>query len=131
MGNETVFLGTGRRKSSVARVRIREGSGDILVNGREFKEYFARDQERVDILQVLQAVDSEGKLDVICRVNGGGYTGQSGAVRLGLSRALTSMNADLRETLHEGGFLTRDSRMKERKKYGLRGARRGCQFSKR
>lgn len=131
MGNETVFLGTGRRKSSVARVRIREGSGDILVNGREFKEYFARDQERVDILQVLQAVDSEGKLDVICRVNGGGYTGQSGAVRLGLSRALTSMNADLRETLHEGGFLTRDSRMKERKKYGLRGARRGFQFSKR
>ena len=131
MGNETVFLGTGRRKSSVARVRIREGSGDILVNGREFKEYFARDQERVDILQVLKAVDSEGKLDVICRVNGGGYTGQSGAVRLGLSRALTSMNADLRETLHEGGFLTRDSRMKERKKYGLRGARRGFQFSKR
>ena len=132
MTTETIeYRGTGRRKSSVARVRIREGTGDILINGREFQEYFPRDQEKIDVLQVLEAADQKDKLDIICLVNGGGYTGQSGAVRLGLARALTTMNAELRDTLHEGGFLTRDSRMKERKKYGLRGARRGFQFSKR
>ena len=127
----TDFTGTGRRKSSVARVRIREGSGDILINGREAKEFFPRLQDQLDIVEPMKALELEGRYDVIVLVNGGGLTGQAGAVRMGLARALVSITEDHRHVLHEAGLLTRDSRMKERKKFGLRGARRGCQFSKR
>ena len=124
-------LGTGRRKSSVARVRVREGSGKITVNKKPLEEYFVNDQDQAAITSTLAAVEFSDKVDVIVRVNGGGTTGQSGAVRMGLARALVSYDESLHEVLREGGYLTRDSRMKERKKPGLRGARRGVQFSKR
>jgi small subunit ribosomal protein S9 len=124
-------LGTGRRKSSVARVRVRPGSGKITINRKPIEEYFVNDQDRKAIVSTLAAVDQEGKVDVLVRVNGGGLTGQSGAVRMGLARALVSHAEGTHDVLREGGFLTRDSRMKERKKPGLRGARRGVQFSKR
>jgi len=124
-------LGTGRRKSSVARVRVRDGSGKITINRKTLEEYFVNDQDRLAITSALAAVDFSDNVDVIVRVNGGGTTGQSGAVRMGLARALVSYDEALHEDLREGGFLTRDSRMKERKKPGLRGARRGVQFSKR
>lgn len=124
-------LGTGRRKSSVARVRVREGSGQISINKKPLEQYFVNDQDREAVLATLKLVDYAGKVDVLVRVNGGGLTGQSGAVRMGLARALVSMNESLHDQLRDGGFLTRDSRMKERKKPGLRGARRGVQFSKR
>ncbi len=124
-------LGTGRRKSSVARVRVREGSGKITINRKTLEEYFVNDQDRLAVTSTLAAVDFADKVDVLVRVNGGGMTGQSGAVQMGLARALVSYNEALHEELREGGFLTRDSRMKERKKPGLRGARRGVQFSKR
>ncbi len=124
-------LGTGRRKSSVARVRVRPGSGKITVNRKSIDEYFFNEQDRAAILSTLSAVDHGDKVDVLVRVNGGGMTGQSGAVRMGLARALVSFSEGLHDPLREGGFLTRDSRMKERKKPGLRGARRGVQFSKR
>jgi small subunit ribosomal protein S9 len=131
VANSTDHLGTGRRKTAVARVRIREGSGDILINGREFREFFPRLRDQSDVLEPFKCVEMEGKFDVIVRVRGGGITGQAGAVRLGVSRALVAMDEELRAPLHEAGHLTRDSRMVERKKYGLRGARRGYQFSKR
>ncbi len=124
-------LGTGRRKSSVARVRIRAGSGKITVNKSPIEEYFVNVQHRVAIAETLAAVEHTDKVDVIVRVGGGGMTGQSGAVRMGLARALVSYDESLHDPLREGGYLTRDSRMKERKKPGLRGARRGVQFSKR
>ena len=124
-------LGTGRRKTSVARVRVRPGSGKITVNGRPMEEYFVNDQDRHAIVETLSAVGQEGAVDVLVRVSGGGLTGQSGAVRMGLARALVSFNHEMHDTLRDGNYLTRDSRMKERKKYGLRGARRGVQFSKR
>ncbi|QDT09147.1 30S ribosomal protein S9 [Planctomycetes bacterium K23_9] len=124
-------LGTGRRKSSVARVRIRPGSGKITINRKPLEEYFVNDQDRLAITSTLTAVEFGDKVDVLVRVNGGGTTGQSGAVRMGLARALVSYDEALHEDLREGGYLTRDSRMKERKKPGLRGARRGVQFSKR
>ncbi|MCO8124019.1 30S ribosomal protein S9 [Stieleria sp. TO1_6] len=124
-------LGTGRRKSSVARVRVRSGEGKILINRKPLDEYFVNDQDQTAIKQALVATELEGKLDVLVRVNGGGLTGQSGAVRMGLARALVSYDESLHDALRDGGFLTRDSRMKERKKPGLRGARRGVQFSKR
>lgn len=124
-------LGTGRRKSSVARVRVRPGSGKITVNRKSIDEYFFNEQDRAAILSTLSAVDHGDKVDVLVRVNGGGMTGQSGAVRMGLARALVSFSEGLHDPLRDGGFLTRDSRMKERKKPGLRGARRGVQFSKR
>ena len=124
-------LGTGRRKSSVARVRVRDGQGKITINRRPLEEYFANDQDRAAVTETLGAVELGGKLDVIVRVTGGGLTGQSGAVRMGLARALISYDEALHDALRDGGFLTRDSRMKERKKPGLRGARRGVQFSKR
>ncbi len=131
MTTTTDFTGTGRRKSAVARVRIREGSGDFLINGRESSEYFPREQDQLDIVEPFKVTELEGKWDVIVLVNGGGVSGQAGAVRHGLARALVASNEELRHPLHEVGLLTRDSRMKERKKYGLRGARRGYQFSKR
>lgn len=124
-------LGTGRRKSSVARVRVRTGSGKITINNKPIEEYFVNDQHREVVTSTLAAVEQVGSVDVLVRVSGGGMTGQSGAVRMGLARALVSYNEALHESLREGGFLTRDSRMKERKKPGLRGARRGVQFSKR
>ena len=124
-------LGTGRRKSSVARVRIRAGSGKITINSKPLDEYFVDDQHRSAVSDTLAAVEHGEKVDVLVRVSGGGMTGQSGAVRMGLARALVSYDESLHETLRDGGYLTRDSRMKERKKPGLRGARRGVQFSKR
>lgn len=124
-------LGTGRRKSSVARVRVRDGSGKITINRKTLEEYFVNEQDQLAIKATLDAVEFGDKVDVLVRVNGGGTTGQSGAVRMGLARALVSYDEALHESLREGGYLTRDSRMKERKKPGLRGARRGVQFSKR
>lgn len=124
-------LGTGRRKSSVARVRIRPGNGTFVVNGKPLVEYFVNDQDRTAIMQPLEAAGQADKVDIVVRVNGGGMTGQSGAVRMGIARALVSLDEALHDPMREGSFLTRDSRMKERKKPGLRGARRGVQFSKR
>lgn len=124
-------LGTGRRKTSVARVRVRSGNGKFIVNGKPMDQYFVNDQDRRWITDTLAVVNHEDKVDVLVRVSGGGMTGQSGAVRMGLARALVSYNPELHDPLRESNFLTRDSRMKERKKYGLRGARRGVQFSKR
>lgn len=124
-------LGTGRRKKSVARVRVASGSGKITVNGRELADYFPSITDQVAVTQALEATGQSKALDVTISVNGGGMTGQSGASRMGLARALVSHNEEFFPPLRDGGFLTRDSRMKERKKYGLRGARRGTQFSKR
>ena len=124
-------LGTGRRKSSIARVRVREGSGKITVNGRDLDEYFTEEQDRRWVIEVLEAVEQRDNLDVIARVSGGGNTGQSGAIRMGLARALAGHSEELFPALRDGGYLTRDARMKERKKCGLHGARRGTQFSKR
>ena len=124
-------LGTGRRKSSVARVRVRTGDGKIIINKRPLDEFFANDQDRNNVRSVLQAVGKQDEVDVIVRVNGGGISGQSGAIKMGIARALVGFDGELFEAMRDGGFLTRDSRMKERKKYGLRGARRGVQFSKR
>jgi len=124
-------LGTGRRKSSVARVRIAAGSGKIKINGKEMNDYFPLEQDRNAILSTLAIVGKSGQLDVIIRVNGGGSSGQSGACKMGLARALCSLDTELFQPLRDDGYLTRDSRMKERKKPGLHGARRGVQFSKR
>lgn len=124
-------LGTGRRKTAVARVRVRAGSGKITVNDRDFDEYFRTDAERRQVIETLDHVGQRDKVDVLIRVDGGGPMSQAGAVRMGLARALVSMNDENFQPLRNDGFLTRDSRMKERKKYGLRGARRGTQFSKR
>lgn len=124
-------LGTGRRKTSVARVRIRPGSGKITVNGRAFEEFFPSVQHQKAVLETLERVGQQNTVDVIVRVQGGGITGQAGAVRMAVARALCSLDQELFQPLRDDGFLTRDSRMKERKKYGLHGARRGTQFSKR
>jgi len=124
-------LGTGRRKSSVARVRIRAGSGAIKINNRPIEEYFANDQDREAVFQVLIAAERRDDVDVLIRAGGGGTTGQAGACRMGIARALVSYDEELFPAMRDGGFLTRDSRMKERKKCGLHGARRGTQFSKR
>lgn len=124
-------LGTGRRKTSVARVRIRPGDGKILINKRELEDYFDVHQDRNSVLSPLEHCELRDKVDVIIRVHGGGNTGQAGACMQGIGRALMKYDSDLHEKLREGEFLTRDSRMKERKKPGLHGARRGTQFSKR
>jgi small subunit ribosomal protein S9 len=123
--------GLGRRKSAVARVRIKPGSGGFVVNGRPLEEFFPVLQHQRAATAPLNATENQGRWDVYCNVFGGGITGQSNAVRLGLARALKSSNPALDSTLRDGGHLTRDSRMKERKKPGQRGARRGFQFSKR
>ncbi len=123
--------GTGRRKSSVARVRIRPGNGLITVNGRPFDDYFPTLQHRANVLEPLQAAGVASRYDVFANINGGGGTGQAGALRLGVSRALVKAEPELSEVLRDGGFLTRDGRMVERKKYGQRKARRRYQFSKR
>ena len=124
-------LGTGRRKSSVARVRIRAGSGKVIINKKPIEEYFINEQDRVQTLLPLKESGQLEGVDVLIRVNGGGMTGQSGACRMGIARALVSYDSETFAVMRENGHLTRDSRMKERKKPGLHGARRGTQFSKR
>jgi small subunit ribosomal protein S9 len=124
-------LGTGRRKTSVARVRIRAGSGKITVNERPLEEFFCIEQDRNAVLAPLQHCEVRSSVDVMILVHGGGTTGQAGACMQGIARALIKHDSDLSEKLREKHFLTRDARMRERKKYGLHGARRGTQFSKR
>jgi small subunit ribosomal protein S9 len=124
-------LGTGRRKSSVARVRVRPGSGKIFVNKKELTDFFPNLKDQINLKQPLEASGKSSDIDVLVRVHGGGTTGQSGAIRMGIARALVSFDEELSANMRDGGFLTRDARMKERKKPGLRGARRGTQFSKR
>ena len=129
--DKIVFYGTGRRKSSIARVRLVEGKGTITINGKNIDEYLGTDTLKVIVRQPLNATNTVDKYDVICSVQGGGFTGQAGAIRLGIARALLEANSEYRPTLKTAGFLTRDPRMKERKKYGLKKARRAPQFSKR
>jgi small subunit ribosomal protein S9 len=124
-------LGTGRRKTSVARVRIRAGSGKITINGRDLSDFFPNLQDQNNVTSGLDLVGKRSQVDVIIQVHGGGPTGQSGACKMGIARALVSYDTSAFPPLRENGHLTRDSRMKERKKYGLHGARRGTQFSKR
>lgn len=126
------FYGTGRRKSSVARVRIYPGSGNITINDRSIDDYFGLETLKLIVRQPLALTKTAEKFDIVCRVSGGGVTGQAGAIRHGISRALLEYDSEnLRPILKKAGFLTRDPRMKERKKYGLKGARRAPQFSKR
>ena len=126
------FYGTGRRKSSVARVRVYEnGTGSIIVNGRDIDEYFGLETLKMVVRQPLNTTSTLGKVDIVATVEGGGVSGQAGALRHGISRALLQVNPDFRPILKKAGFLTRDPRMKERKKYGLKAARRAPQFSKR
>ena len=125
------FYGTGRRKSSIARVYVMPGKGNITINKRSIDEYFGLETLKVIVRQPLAAIDAVDKFDVIITVHGGGYTGQAGAIRHGIARALLNVDADYRPVLKKAGFLTRDPRMKERKKYGLKAARRAPQFSKR
>jgi len=127
----TEYLGTGRRKTAVARVRLASGSGKITVNGRALENYFLVDTQRMHMMQPLVATDTASKFDVRVNVSGGGPNGQAGAVRHGIARALIEADANLRPTLKAQGLLTRDPRMKERKKYGQPGARKRVQFSKR
>ena len=125
------YYGTGRRKTSIARVFLRPGSGKFTVNGREFENYFVTEQQRVAARRVLVATDLGSTFDVVTTVKGGGVTSQADAVKMGTARALLEYNIELRAALKEQGFLTRDARMKERKKYGQKGARKRFQFSKR
>jgi small subunit ribosomal protein S9 len=129
--NKVQYLGTGRRKSSVARVRLLPGTGKFEINGRGFEDYIPNPATRLDILQPLALTENNANYDVFVNVFGGGITGQAGAIRLGITRALLQANGDYRETLKRAGLVTRDPRAKERKKYGLKGARRAPQFSKR
>lgn len=126
-----VVLGTGRRKTAVARVRMKAGSGTVTVNGRELEIYFPSEKDRGQLLEPLVKADRRQSVDVVIRVSGGGPAGQAGACKLGIARALRKYDDSLDELLRHSGLLTRDGRMKERKHYGLRGARRGTQFSKR
>lgn len=125
------LYGTGRRKNSVARVRVYPGSGSITINGRDIDDYFGLDTLKLIVRQPMTLTDTLGKYDIICTVAGGGVSGQAGAIRHGLSRALLNVSDEMRPILKKAGFLTRDPRMKERKKYGLKAARRAPQFSKR
>ncbi len=125
------YYGTGRRKTSVARVRLVPGEGNVIINGRELKEYFGLKTLELIIRQPLNLTETLGKYDVITKVEGGGPSGQAGAIRHGISRALLKVDAELRPALKKAGFLTRDPREKERRKYGLKKARKASQFSKR
>jgi len=125
------YWGTGRRKEAVARVRLVPGNGTIIINERSFEDFFPNKTRRLIVQQPLELTGMTGRFDVICRVHGGGITGQAGAVRLGIARALVKANPDIRPQLRKSGFLTRDPRMKERKKYGLHKARKAPQYSKR
>ncbi len=125
------FYGTGRRKHSVARVRLYAGEGKVTVNGRDIDDYFGLETLKLIVRQPLELVGQNGKFDIVCTVVGGGVSGQAGAIRHGIARALLKADESLRPALKKAGFLTRDPRMKERKKYGLKGARRAPQFFKR
>lgn len=125
------YWGTGRRKKAVARVRLIPGSGNITINSREFENFFPNRTSRLIVLQPMELTDMTGRFDIVCRVDGGGVTGQAGAIRLGIARALIRANSELRPGLKKAGFLTRDPRMTERKKYGLHKARKAPQYSKR
>jgi small subunit ribosomal protein S9 len=129
--NKAYYYGTGRRKQSVARVRVYPGSGSITINGRDIDDYFGLDTLKALVRQPMVLTETLGKFDVVCTVVGGGVSGQAGAIRHGLSRALLQHSDEMRPILKKAGFLTRDPRMKERKKYGLKAARRAPQFSKR
>ncbi|WP_053955678.1 30S ribosomal protein S9 [Inediibacterium massiliense] len=125
------YYGTGRRKTSIARVRLVPGEGKVTINGRDIDNYLDYETLKREVRMPLVLTETEGKFDVIAKVHGGGFTGQAGALRHGISRALLKAEGELRPILKKAGFLTRDSRMKERKKYGLKKARRAPQFSKR
>ena len=125
------FYGTGRRKSSVARVRVYQGSGKVTINERDIDDYFGLETLKLIVRQPLSVTETTDKFDIVCRVAGGGVTGQAGAIRHGIARALLQADETYRPALKKAGLLTRDPRMKERKKYGLKGARRAPQFSKR
>ena len=131
MAKSTRYYGTGRRKSSVARVYVTPGSGKITINNKDIEEYFGLETLKVIVRQPFAVTGTTGKFDVKVNVYGGGFTGQAGAIRHGIARALCSAGDDFRPILKKAGYLTRDPRMKERKKYGLKGARRAPQFSKR
>ncbi len=131
MAANAKYYGTGRRKKSIARVYLVPGKGEITINKRNIDEYFGLETLKLVVRQPLVATDNTDKFDVIVNVRGGGFTGQAGAIRHGIARALLEVDADYRTTLKTAGFLTRDPRMKERKKYGLKAARRAPQFSKR
>ena len=131
MAKTEKYYGTGRRKKSIARVYLVPGNGNVIINKRSMDEYFGLATLKVIVRQPLVLTDNADKYDVLVNVHGGGYTGQAGAIRHGISRALLQVDADYRPTLKAAGFLTRDPRMKERKKYGLKAARRAPQFSKR
>ena len=131
MATKTYFAATGRRKNSVARVRIAEGTGTVTINERPFAAYFPRESNRLIIMQPLELAKLDKKIDVFVNVNGGGLSGQAGAIKHGISRALVSMDESLKKDIKKAGFLTRDARMRERKKYGRKRARRRFQFTKR
>ena len=131
MAKSARFYGTGRRKKSIARVYLTPGKGDIVINKRSIDEYFGLETLKVIVRQPMVATETVDKYDVLVNVHGGGYTGQAGAIRHGIARALLQVDADYRPVLKKAGYLTRDPRMKERKKYGLKAARRAPQFSKR
>ena len=131
MAEKLYYYGTGRRKNAIARVRLTEGSGKITINGKDIDEFFGMETLKVIVKQPLTLTNTLAKYDVITTVTGGGYTGQAGAIRHGIARALNEANSEFRPVLKSNGFLTRDPRMKERKKYGLKKARKAPQFSKR
>ena len=125
------YYGTGRRKHSVARVRMYPGTGKITINGRDIDEYFGLETLKLIVRQPMEITNTLGRFDIVCTVAGGGVSGQAGAIRHGIARALIAAEPELRDSVKKAGFITRDSRMKERKKYGLKAARRAPQFSKR
>ena len=129
--SKSYFYGTGRRKHSVARVRVYNGTGKIIINGRDIDDYFGLETLKLIVRSPMELTSTSGKYDLVVRVAGGGVSGQAGAIRHGLSRALLQVDPEMRPILKKAGFLTRDPRMKERKKYGLKAARRAPQFSKR
>ena len=131
MADKIYYYGTGRRKNAIARVRLTEGSGKITINGKDIEEFFGMETLKVIARQPLTVTNTTSKYDVIVKVTGGGFTGQAGAIRHGIARALNEANVEFRPALKQNGFLTRDPRMKERKKYGLKKARKAPQFSKR
>ena len=131
MAEKIYYYGTGRRKNAIARLRLTEGSGKITINGKDIEEFFGMETLKVIARQPLTVTNTTSKYDVIVKVTGGGFTGQAGAIRHGIARALNEANIEFRPALKQNGFLTRDPRMKERKKYGLKKARKAPQFSKR
>jgi len=131
MTESTKYIALGRRKESTARVRMEQGSGLITINGRPFEKYFLRETDRIIVLQPLVLTESTAKFNIAARLNGGGLTGQAGALRLGIARALLNANESFKDVFRKNGYLTRDPRMKERKKYGQKGARKRFQWTKR